>query len=235
VREAARITPHEAMVETMMVSQSMHEGTKTRHERDVLAAQLIELKKKYRWPEGQASCQIKPNFADRLTELLKLPDSPIGATVSCLTGFFQADSVIVDHTLLGHCDIVFGNNADFSFLAGRNCLQVHEFKYLWKTDELSNFTLKTGFRSTIMMAALDASNELSVEKNLRLAVYPLIDEIDAPLYHCVIDAMIGCDTLPARWNPWSRCQAVACTDQSKETHRCQRSHWYHNSCKEGSC
>jgi hypothetical protein len=96
-------------------------------------------------------------------------------TVSCLTGFFQADSVIADHTLLEHCDIIFGNDADFSFLAGRNCLQVHEFKYLWRTDELSNFTLKTGFRSTIM-AALEASNELTVEKNLRLAVYPLIDK-----------------------------------------------------------
>ena len=75
-------------------------------------------------------------------------------TVSCLTGFFQADSVIADHTLLEHCDIVFGNDADFSFLAGRNCLQVHEFKYSWKTDELSNFTLKTGFLSTIMPALL---------------------------------------------------------------------------------
>jgi hypothetical protein len=196
VREAARITAYEAKVETMMVSQSMQEGTKTRHERDVLAAQLVELKKRYRRSEDQASCQIEPNFVDRLTEeLLKLPDSPIGATFSCLTGFFQADSVIADHTLLEHCDIVFGNDADFSFLAGRNCLQVHEFKYLWKTDDLSNFTLKTGFRSTIM-AALEASNELTVEKNLRLAVYPLIDDIDALLYRCVIAATIGCDTLP---------------------------------------
>jgi hypothetical protein len=109
--------------------------------------------------------------------------------------FFQTDSVVADHTLLGNCDVVFGNDADFSFLAGRNCLQVHEFKYLWKTDELSNFTLITGFRSTIM-AALEASNELTVEKNLRPAVYPLIDEMDAPLYRCVIAATIGCDTLP---------------------------------------
>jgi hypothetical protein len=46
------------------------------------------------------------------------------------------------------------------------------------------------------MAALEASNELTVEKNLRLAVYPLIDNIDAPLYRCVIAATIGCDTLP---------------------------------------
>jgi ribosomal protein L14 len=57
VREAARITAYEAKkVETMMVSQSMQEGTKTRHERDVLAAQLVELEKKYRRSEGQASC-----------------------------------------------------------------------------------------------------------------------------------------------------------------------------------
>ena len=48
------------------------------------------------------------------------------------------------------------------------------------------------------MAALEASNDLTVEKkqNLRLAVYPLIDEIDVPLYCCVIAAMISCDTLP---------------------------------------
>ena len=46
------------------------------------------------------------------------------------------------------------------------------------------------------MAALEASNDLTVEKNLRLAVYPLIDEIDALLYRCVIAATIGCDTLP---------------------------------------
>ena len=169
-----------------MIFQSMQGGTKIRHGRDVLAAQLVELEKKYRRSEDQASCQIEPNFADRLTEeLLKLPDSPIGATVSCLTGFFQADSVIADHTLLEHCDIVFGNDADFSFLAGRNCcLQVHGFKYLWKTDEFSNFTLETGFCSMIM-AALEASNKLTVEKNLRLAVYPLIDDIDAERYTVV--------------------------------------------------
>jgi hypothetical protein len=53
VREAARITAYEAKVDTMMVSQLMQEGTKTRHERDVLAAQLVELEKK---SEGQASC-----------------------------------------------------------------------------------------------------------------------------------------------------------------------------------
>jgi hypothetical protein len=179
-----------------MVSQSMQEGTKTRHERDVVAAQLVELEKKYRRPESQASCRIEPNFADRLTEeLLKLPDSLIGAILFFLTGFFQTDLVVADHTLLGNCGIVFGNDAAFSFLAGRNYLQVHEFKYLWKTDELSNFMLKTGFRSMIM-AALEASNELTVEKNLRPAVYPLIDEMDALLYRCVISAMIGCDTLP---------------------------------------
>ena len=56
VREAARITAYEAKVETMMVSQSMQEGTKTRHERGVLAAQLVEVEKKYRRSEGQASC-----------------------------------------------------------------------------------------------------------------------------------------------------------------------------------
>jgi hypothetical protein len=78
----------------------MQEGTKTRH--DVLVAQLVELEKKYRRSEGQASCRIETNFADRLMEeLLKLPDSSIGAKVCCLTGFFQADSVISDHTLQG--------------------------------------------------------------------------------------------------------------------------------------
>ena len=73
---------------------------------------------------------------------MKLPDSnPIGATVHCFTGFFQADSIIVDHTSLGHCDIASDNDADFSFLARRKCLQVHKFIYVWATDELSNFTL----------------------------------------------------------------------------------------------
>ena len=72
----------------------------------------------------------------------------------------------------------------------------HEFKYLWTTDELSNFTLKTGFLSTIM-AALEASNDLTAQKNLRIAACPLIDERDDPLYRCVIAATTGCDTLPS--------------------------------------
>jgi hypothetical protein len=38
--------------------------------------------------------------------------------------------------------------------------QVREFKYKWKTDELSNFTLKTSFRAMIM-AALEAANDLT--------------------------------------------------------------------------
>ena len=89
----------------------------------------------------------------------------------------------------------FGNDTDLSFLAGKNCLQVHEFKYKSKTDELSIFTLKTGFR-VMIMAALEASNDLTVKNNLKLMDYPLIDKMDAPLYRCVIAATIGCDTLP---------------------------------------
>ena len=46
------------------------------------------------------------------------------------------------------------------------------------------------------MAALEASNDLTVKSNLRLADYLLTDEMDAPLYRCVIAATIGCDTLP---------------------------------------
>ena len=56
--------------------------------------------------------------------------------------------------------------------------------------------LKTGFLSTIM-AALEASNDLTAQKNLRIAACPLIDERDDPLYRCVIAATTGCDTLPS--------------------------------------
>jgi hypothetical protein len=66
--------------------------------------------------------------------------------------------------------------------------QVREFKYKWEdgTDELSNFTLKTGFRAMIM-AALEASNDLTVKNNLILVDYLLTDEMDALLYRCVHD------------------------------------------------
>ena len=73
--------------------------------------------------------------------------------------------------------------------------QLREFKYKWKMDELSNFTLKTGFRA-MSMSALEASNDLTVKNNLKLADYLITDEMDAPLYRCVIAATIGCDTLP---------------------------------------
>ena len=73
--------------------------------------------------------------------------------------------------------------------------QVREFKYKWKTDDLSNFTLKTCFRAMIM-APIEASNDLTVKNNLKLVDYLLTDEMDAPLYRCVIAATIGCDTLP---------------------------------------
>jgi hypothetical protein len=65
------------------------------------------------------------------------------------------------------------------------------------------------------MAALEASNDLTVKNGLKLADYPLIDdEMDAPLvYRCVIAATIGCDTLPGGVHGWaSWCQAVACTN-----------------------
>ena len=54
--EAAHIIAYEAKVETMMVSQSMQEERKNRHERDMLAAQLVELEKSYKRSEGQMSC-----------------------------------------------------------------------------------------------------------------------------------------------------------------------------------
>ena len=46
------------------------------------------------------------------------------------------------------------------------------------------------------MAALEASKDLTVKSNLKLVDYLLTDEMDAPLYRCVIAAIIGCDTLP---------------------------------------
>jgi hypothetical protein len=45
---------------------SMQEGTKTRNERDALAAQLVELEMRYKRCGGQASCLMEPNFANRL-------------------------------------------------------------------------------------------------------------------------------------------------------------------------
>jgi hypothetical protein len=48
----------------------------------------------------------------------------------------------------------------------------------------------------MIMAALDASNDLTVKNDLKLVNYLLTDEMDAPLYQCVIAATIGCDTLP---------------------------------------
>jgi hypothetical protein len=48
-RLLASQSAYEAKVETMMVSQSTQEGTKSRHERDVLAAaQLVELENSYK-------------------------------------------------------------------------------------------------------------------------------------------------------------------------------------------
>ena len=44
----------------------MQEGTKTRNERDALAAQLVELEMRYKRCGGQASCLMEPNFANRL-------------------------------------------------------------------------------------------------------------------------------------------------------------------------
>ena len=68
-REAVCITVYEAKVETIMMasSQSMQEGTKTRHERDVvLAEQLVQFEKRScKQSEGQVGCQIEPNFGDR--------------------------------------------------------------------------------------------------------------------------------------------------------------------------
>ena len=48
----------------------------------------------------------------------------------------------------------------------------------------------------MIMAALEASNDLTVKNNLNLADYLLTDEMGALLYRCVIATMIGCDTLP---------------------------------------
>jgi hypothetical protein len=48
----------------------------------------------------------------------------------------------------------------------------------------------------MIMAALEASKDLTAKNNLKLVDYLLTDEMDALLYWCVIAAMIGCNTLP---------------------------------------
>ena len=48
----------------------------------------------------------------------------------------------------------------------------------------------------MIMAALEASKDLTVKNNLKFVDYLLTDEMDAPLYRYLIAATIGCDTLP---------------------------------------
>jgi hypothetical protein len=58
---------------------------------------------------------------DDLTEKLsQLPENSYGCQVNCLTGRYQADSVISRYVQSGECDMVLSPDSDFSFLAAKN-------------------------------------------------------------------------------------------------------------------
>jgi hypothetical protein len=55
--------------------------------------------------------------------------------------------------------VILANNADYSFLLGKHCLQIHSFKLDSKHDTLKDIAVKSGFKSVIT-DVIDASGDL---------------------------------------------------------------------------
>jgi hypothetical protein len=76
-------------------------------------------------------------------------------SIYCLTRRYQADSVISHYVQSGECDMVLSPDSNFSFLGGKKCLQICNFK-LTKSD-LLGFVVKSGSKKTIQLA-VDSAN-----------------------------------------------------------------------------
>jgi hypothetical protein len=195
-REKARLDAYSARFEAKLVSNQLVNESCTNDERIELEKKLEGLHAKAKKNENASiSALLSPTFVDDLTEQLsQLPENSYGCQVNCLTGRYQADSVISRYVQSGECDIVFSPDSDFSFLGGEKCLQICDFK-LTKSN-LSGFVVKSGSKKTIQLA-VDSANVLqSVVKKLSFqeAECPILEGLDDPRLRCAVAVLLGSDT-----------------------------------------
>jgi hypothetical protein len=197
-REKARLDAYSARFEAKLVSNQLLNELCTNDERIELEKKLEGLHAKAKKNENASiSALISPTFLDDLTEQLsQLAENSYGCQVNCLTGRYQADSVISRYVQAGECDMILSPDSDFSFLGGEKCLQICDFK-LTKSN-LSGFVVKSGSKKTIQLA-VDSANALqSVMKKMSFqeAECPILEGLDDPRLRCAVAVLLGSDTFP---------------------------------------
>ena len=195
-RERARLEAHSARCEAKRVTYDLNKEDTTNAERLELQKKLNKLHSVAKSKEKAAQgASLSPTFAEDLKHAInRLPDHDSGSKVSTLTGRFQADAVIADLIVSGETDIVFSSDADFSFLGGSKCLQIHDYKL--QKGSLVDITIQTPSKATIEIAVEAANGVQSAGKQLQWKApkYPLLDGVDDPYLRCAIGVVMGCDT-----------------------------------------
>ena len=130
--------------------------------------------------------------------------------LSVHAGEFQADSVIQRMLVKKEADIVLGNDADFSFIAGPACLQVKYFKHRMQKKTrgapslIHDITVATAFKPTIAECCswlninMGEAEPTKTGPIFQAAKVSMLDGITDVRTWCLIAVALGNDTMPTK-------------------------------------
>jgi len=192
-REESRLAAFSAKQSVMRIANELRTLSLTEAQRKEKVEEQKTLQSTIQKGDNALQSLLPSNFVEDLHSEVEDHFGNRADSVFLSTGAFQADSAIAKLILDGMADIVFANDADFSFLCGGQCLQVHEFKLDNKTDCLKDITVKSASLQTVT-AVVNASADLGVEK-IKKAKVPLLDGVEDPRFRMAIGLALGCDVL----------------------------------------
>ena len=192
-REESRLAAFSAKQSVMRIANELRTLPLTEAQRKEKLEKQTTLQATIQKGDNALQRVLPVNFVEDLRSEVEEQFGNRPDSVILSSGAFQADSAIAKLILDGKADIVFANDADFSFLCGGQCLQVHDFKVDNKTDSLKDITVKSPSLQTVT-AVVDASADLSEEKIVKAKV-PLIDGVEDPRFRLAIGLALGCDVL----------------------------------------
>jgi hypothetical protein len=155
---------------------------------------LIESERKMKTLQNKVDREPDINFEDQIVaKALQIECGDRGGSLSVARPPFQEDSYITKHTIKGKCDIIVGNDSDYTVLCGGKAVMLTSSKFVIRSSQLTDGVFKCC--DVAMLEHVKQANN-----NLKATETPLIDGLADPRMRIAITLSLGCDTFPGGIN-----------------------------------
>jgi DNA integrity scanning protein DisA with diadenylate cyclase activity len=173
-RQKKMVSCIKAKSQILLIRRELRQGGHTIDDdkRKAMYARLHALEKEAKTGEkANLDCELHPQVIESVRRSLEQLELSHPGRIFVVEGRFQADSYIQHLLTTSQVDLAIGNDADFSFIAGRHCLQVSDFHVKVskkKGIEIDDISIATGFSETIQFSHshLGSSNVSLKKQNI---------------------------------------------------------------------